>query len=148
MTIIDLVALGCILSHSATLQDTRLYSKEPNLDSDRLSMEGPYEPANPQCMLTAWIEGDTKTSSGTKVIVNLFCIIFSKATTFTYEIRQSDPLTQTLFIIKYITTNNIFSHTLHGKCSELQHTLHIFLHWFLILIHPFFTYSFNTNEGK
>jgi hypothetical protein len=134
-------ALNCIPMHS-------LHSKESNLDSDRLSMEGPYESANQQHALTAWIEGYTKTPSDKKVAVNSLCIIFSKATTFTYEIGQSDPLTQTLFIIKYITANTILSHILHKKYSKLQHTLHIFLHWFPISIHPFLTYSFNTNEGK
>jgi hypothetical protein len=110
MTIIVLMALGCIPRHSDAFQGTQLHSKERNLDSDKY--------------------------------------IFSKATTLTYEIIQPDPLTQILFIIKYITANTILSHTLHRKCSELQCTLHIFLHWFLILIHPFLTYSFNTNEGK
>jgi hypothetical protein len=110
------------------LGGTRLHSKESNLDSDRLSIEGLYESANRQRMLTAWIEGYTKTLSDINVTVNSFCIIFSKTKPFTYEIRPPDPLTQTLFIIKYITTNTIFSHTLHEKCSELQHTLHIFLH--------------------
>jgi hypothetical protein len=76
-------------------------------------------PANRQRTLMAWTEGYTKTPSDTKVTVNSFCIIFSKAKTFTYEIRQPDLLTQTLFIIKYITTNTLFSHTLHGKCNEL-----------------------------
>jgi hypothetical protein len=72
-------------------------------------MEGPFESANGQRTLTAWIEWYIKTPSDTKVAINSFCIIFSKAATFTYEIRQPDPLTQTLFIIKYITTNTIFS---------------------------------------
>jgi hypothetical protein len=63
-----------------------------------------------------------------------------------YEIKHMDPLTQTLLLS--ITGNIIFSHTLHEKCSELQRTLHNVLHWFLILIHPFLTYSCNTNEGK
>jgi hypothetical protein len=101
--------LICIITYdNYTLGGTRLHSKEPNLDSDRLSMEGSYESANRQRTLMTWIEGYTKTSSDTKVIVNPFCIIFSKATTFMYEIRQPDPLTQTLFIIKYITENTIF----------------------------------------
>jgi hypothetical protein len=74
MTIIDLVALGCIPRHSTAFQGTRLHSKEPNLDSDRLSMEGPYESANQQHTLMAWIEGYTKTQSDTKVTVNSSCI--------------------------------------------------------------------------
>jgi hypothetical protein len=78
------------------------------LDSDRLSLEGPYELANRQSTLTSLIEEYIKTPSDTNVAVNSFCIIFSKATTFTYEIRQPDPLTQTFFIIKYITANTIF----------------------------------------
>jgi hypothetical protein len=90
------------------LGGTRLHSKESNLDSDRLSIEGLYESANRQRMLTAWIEGYTKTLSDINVTVNSFCIIFSKAKPFTYEIRPPDPLTQTLFIIKYITTNTNF----------------------------------------
>jgi hypothetical protein len=108
MTIIDLVALSCILRHSGVFQGTRLQYKELNLDSDRLSIEVPYELANRQHTLTTWIEGYTKISSDTKVTINSFCIVFSKAATFTYEIRHLDPLTQTFFIIKYITTNNIF----------------------------------------
>jgi hypothetical protein len=148
MTIIDLVALGCISMHSVAFQGTRLHSKELNLDSDRLSMEDSYESVNWQRTLTTWIEGYTKTPSDTKVAVNSFCIIFSKATAFTYKIRQPDLLTQTLFIIKYITVNTIFPHILHEKCSKLQRTLHIFLYWFPIWIHPFLIYSFNTNEEK
>jgi hypothetical protein len=149
MTIIDLVALGCIPRHSATFQGTRLHFKEPNLDSDRLSMEGPYESANQQRRLTVWIEGYIKTQSDIKVAVNSFCInIFSKTTTLTYEIIQPGPLTQTLLIIKYITSTTILYYTLHEKCSELHRTLHIFLQWVLISNHPFLTYSFNTNEEK
>jgi hypothetical protein len=63
-----------------------------------------------QRTLMAWIEGYTKALSDTKIAVNSLYIISSKATTFTYEIRQPDPLTQTLFIIKYITTNTIFQY--------------------------------------
>jgi hypothetical protein len=63
-----------------------------------------------QRTLMAWIEGYTKAPSDTKVAVNSLYIIFSKTTTFTYEIRQPDPLTQTLFIINYITTNTIFQY--------------------------------------
>jgi hypothetical protein len=74
MIIIDLVALRCIPRHSDAFQDTQLHSKKPNLDSDRLSMEGPYESANRQRRLTAWIEGYTKAQSDTKVAVNSLCI--------------------------------------------------------------------------
>jgi hypothetical protein len=74
MIIIDLVALSCIPRHSTAFQGTQLHSMEPNLDSDRLSMEGPYESANRQRTLTAWIEGYTKIQSDTKVTVNSFCI--------------------------------------------------------------------------
>jgi hypothetical protein len=85
----------------------------------------------------------------TNVVGNSFYIVvsilISKTTTFTYEIRHLDPLTQTLLLS--IIANTIPPHTLHGKCSELQRTLHNF-YWFLILIHPFLTYSYNTNEGK
>jgi hypothetical protein len=132
MIIIDLVALDCI----------------PKNPTDRLSMDGSYESANQQRKLTTWIEGYTKTPSDTMVAVNSFCIIFSKATTFKYEIRQPDPLTQTLFYYQIHYNKHYFPHILGGKCSELQHTLYIFLHWFPISIHPFLTYSFNTNERK
>jgi hypothetical protein len=54
----------------------------------------------------------TKTPSETKVADNLFCIVFSilisKTTTFTYEIKRLDPLTQTLLLP--ITANTIFSY--------------------------------------
>jgi hypothetical protein len=102
------VALSCILRHSAAFHGTRLHSKEPNLDSDRLVMQGTYESANRQCTLTAWIEGCTKTLSDTKITEKSICIVFSKATRFTYEIGNLDQLTQILFIIKYITANTIF----------------------------------------
>jgi hypothetical protein len=39
------------------------------------------------------LKGTQKTLSDTKVTFNSFCIIFSKATTFTYEIRRPNPLT-------------------------------------------------------
>jgi hypothetical protein len=106
--------------------------------------------ANRQGKSRARIIEYTKTSSETKVVGNLLCIVFYiliiKITTFTYGIRHMDPLTETLLLS--ISANTIFSHTLHGKCSELQRTLHNFLHWFPILIHPLLTYSCNTNEEK
>jgi hypothetical protein len=43
-----------------------------------------------------------------------------------YEIKQLDPLTQTLLLS--VTAKTIFLHTLHGKCSELHRTLPNFLH--------------------
>jgi hypothetical protein len=70
----DNYRLGGTRLHSKSLR----HSKEPNLDSDRLSMEGSYELLNRQRTLTAWIEGYTKTQSDTKVTINSFCIIFSK----------------------------------------------------------------------
>jgi hypothetical protein len=76
-----------------------LHSKTTNLDLDRLTMEGPYESVNQQRTLTTWIEGYTKTLSDTKVAVNSICIVFSKVRAFTYEIRNLDPLTQTLGLL-------------------------------------------------
>jgi hypothetical protein len=73
-------------------------------------------------------------------------ILISKTTTFTYEIKHLDPLTQTLLLS--IIANTIPTHTLHKKCSELKRTLHNYLHWFPISIHPFLTYNYNTNERK
>jgi hypothetical protein len=110
-----------------------------------MNMEGQYELANHQGRLMAMIAGYTITSSDTKITgKSFFIVLISKTTTCTYEIRHLDPLTQTLSLS--ITSNNIF-HTLHGKCSELQPTLHD-LHWFLISIHRLLSYSCNTNEGK
>jgi hypothetical protein len=43
-------------------------------------------------------------------------------------------------------SNHYFFHTLHEKCSELQCTLHNFLPWLPILIHPLLTYSSNPNK--
>jgi hypothetical protein len=92
-------------------------------------MEGIYESANRQCRLKARIAQYIKSPSEIKVTGNSFYIVFSilisKTTTFTYEIKQPDPLTETLLLS--ITANTIF-HTLHEKYSELQHTLHNFLH--------------------
>jgi hypothetical protein len=73
-----------------------------------MSMEDRYESANRQDRLTTIIEEYTITPSDTKVADNLFFIILiSKTTTFTYEIRHLDPLTQTLSLS--ITSNTIFS---------------------------------------
>jgi hypothetical protein len=115
MTIIDLVALGCILWHSAAFQDN-------------------------------WTSVPTRHNNSASWINSQSSILISKTTTFTYEIKHLDPLTQTFLLS--ITSNTIFYHTLHGKYSDLQCTLHNFLHWFPILIHLFLTYSCNTNEGK
>jgi hypothetical protein len=86
--------------------------------------------ANRQGGLRARIAEYTKTLSETKVASNsfyiVFCILILKTTTFTYEIKYLDPLTETLLLS--ISVNIIFSHTLHGKYSELQCTLHNFLH--------------------
>jgi hypothetical protein len=73
-------------------------------------MEGPYESATQQVRLMDKIVGYTKTPRDTKVAGNSFCIEFSificKTTTFTYEIRNLDPLTKTLLLS--IITNTIF----------------------------------------
>jgi hypothetical protein len=115
------------------------------LHSDGISMEGRYESANHQDRSTAMIAGYTITPSDTKITCNsFFIVLISKITIFTYEIRHLDPLTQTISLS--ITSNTIF-YILHEKCSELHPTLHD-LHWFLILIHPLLSYSYNTNEGK
>jgi hypothetical protein len=92
-------------------------------------MEGTYEWANQQRMLTTWIEWYTKTLSVTKVAVN-----FSKAKTFTYEIRNLDPLTQTLFYYQMHYNKHYFPHTIHRKCSKLQRTLHKFLQWISVIV--------------
>jgi hypothetical protein len=143
-------AFGCIPRHSTPFQGTWLHSQGFDFDLDRLRMESPYDSANRQGKLRARIVQCKKTPSETKVASNSFCIVFSilisKTTTFMYKIKHLDPLTETLLLS--ITANTIFWHTLHKKCSELQHTLHNFLHWFQILIYPFLTYSCNTNEGK
>jgi hypothetical protein len=84
-------------------------------------------------------------------------LILSGTATFAYEIKQLDPLTQTLSLsitsgslFPYITRKMkqitgplsmiffgyiiLFFHTLHKKYSELQRTLHDLL-WFLISNH-------------
>jgi hypothetical protein len=54
------------------------------------------------------IAGYTITPSDTKVIgYSFFIVLISKTTTFTYEIRHLDPLTQTLSLS--ISSNTIFS---------------------------------------
>jgi hypothetical protein len=50
--------------------------------------------------------------------------ILSDTATFVYEIKQLDPLSQTLSLS---ITSDSFFHTLHKKCSKLQPTLHAFL---------------------
>jgi hypothetical protein len=72
-----------------------------NIDLDRMRMEGQYESANQQRRLMARTEGYAKTQSEKKVAGNSFC-----TTTFTYQIRHLDPLTQTLFYP--IKANTIF----------------------------------------
>jgi hypothetical protein len=61
--------------------------------------------------LRARIAQYIKTLSETKVAGNSFCIVFSilisKITTFTYEIKHLDPLTERLLLS--ITTSTIFS---------------------------------------
>jgi hypothetical protein len=75
-------------------------------------MEGIYESANRQCRLKARIAQYIKSPSEIKVTGNSFYIVFSilisKTTTFTYEIKQPDPLTETLLLS--ITANTIFSY--------------------------------------
>jgi hypothetical protein len=75
---------------------------------------------------------------------NLHFHPLNKTTIFTYEIKHFDPLSQKLSLS---ITSNTFFHTLHGKYSKLQTTLHD-LHWFLILIHSLLSYNCNTKEGK
>jgi hypothetical protein len=100
--------------------------------------------------LRARIAEYTKISSETKVTGNSLCVVFYiliiKTTTYTFEIKHLDPLTETLLLS--ISVNTIFPHTLHRKYSELQCTLHNFLHWFPILNHPLLIYTYNTNEEK
>jgi hypothetical protein len=102
--------LGCIPRHSTAFQGTRLHSEGLNFDSNRLSMDGPYESTNRQGRLRARIAKYTKTPSETKVADNSFCIVFSvlisKTTTFMYEIKHIDPLNEILLLS--ITTNTIF----------------------------------------
>jgi hypothetical protein len=72
-------------------------------------MKGQYESANHQDRLTAMNAGYTITPSDTKVACNsFFIVLINKITTFTYEIRHIDPLTQTLLLS--ITSNTIFSY--------------------------------------
>jgi hypothetical protein len=110
-----------------------------------MSMEGQYESANRQNILTAMIAGYTITPSDTKIADNsFFIVLISKITNFTYEVRHLDPLTQTLLLS--ITSNTIFSIHYIGNVVNYN-TLHD-LHWFLILIHLLLSYSGNINEGK
>jgi hypothetical protein len=75
---------------------------------DSMSMEGRYESTNHQDRLTTMIPWYTITPSDTKVTYNsFFIVLISKTTTFTYEIRHMNPLTQTLSLS--ITLNTIFS---------------------------------------
>jgi hypothetical protein len=105
-----------------------------------MSMEGQYESANRQNILTAMIAGYTITPSDTKIADNsFFIVLISKITNFTL-----DPLTQTLLLS--ITSNTIFSIHYTGNVVNYN-TLHD-LHWFLILIHLLLSYSGNINEGK
>jgi hypothetical protein len=66
--------------------------------------------ANRQGRLRARIAEYIKTSSGTKVAGNsfyiLFCILIIKTTTFMYEIKHMDPLTE--IILLSISANTIF----------------------------------------
>jgi hypothetical protein len=72
-----------------------------------MSMERRYESANRQDRLTAMIVGYTITPSDTKVAGNwFFIVLISKTTTFTYEIKHMNLLTQTLLLS--ITSNTIF----------------------------------------
>jgi hypothetical protein len=72
-------------------------------------MEGQYESVNQQGRLMARIAGYTKILSDTKITDNsFFIVLISKTTTFTYEIRHLDLLTQTLSLS--VTSNIIFSY--------------------------------------
>jgi hypothetical protein len=81
-------------------------------------MEGPYESLNQQGRLRARIAEYTKPMSETKGAGNSFyivlCILIIKTTTFMYEIKHLDPLTEIFLLSKKL----FFSHK-HGKCSEL-----------------------------
>jgi hypothetical protein len=70
-------------------------------------MDDRYESENQQGRLTARIAGYTIILNDTKVTGKLFFIVFiSKTTTFTYEIRHLDPLTQIHSLS--ITSNTFF----------------------------------------
>jgi hypothetical protein len=72
-----------------------------------MNMEGRHESANRQGRLTTRIAGYTIIPSDTKVADNsFFIVLISKTTTFTYEIKHLDPLTQTLSLS---ITSNTFS---------------------------------------
>jgi hypothetical protein len=72
-----------------------------------MSMQGRYESANSQGRLMIMIVGYTIISSDTKIAGNsFFIVLISKTTTFTYEIRHMDSLTQTILL--FIISNTIF----------------------------------------
>jgi hypothetical protein len=136
MTIIDFVVLGCIPWHSAAFQGSLHHSKAVgyiprqsaafeciqlysnalgNILRDStltqiLSMEDPYESTNQQGRLRARIAEYTKPPSDTKVIGNTICIVLCiliiKTTTFMYEIKHLDPLTEILLLTT--SSNTIF----------------------------------------
>jgi hypothetical protein len=67
------------------------------LDSDSISKEGRYESAIRQGTLTPRIVWYTIILSDTKIVGNsFFIVLISKTTTFPYENRHLDLLTQTL----------------------------------------------------
>jgi hypothetical protein len=75
-------------------------------------MEDPYESTNQQGRLRARIAEYTKPPSDTKVIGNtiyiVLCILIIKTTTFMYEIKHLDPLTEILLLTT--SSNTIFSY--------------------------------------
>jgi hypothetical protein len=97
--------------YSGTFQGTRLHSQGLKFDSDRLSIEDPYESRNRQGRLMPRIAEYTKTPSETNATGNssfiVFSILISKTTIFTYEIKHHDPLIETLLLS--ITRDTIFS---------------------------------------
>jgi hypothetical protein len=94
-------------------ESNEVISKEViKIDSNIMRMEGPYESANRQFRLMARTEGYTKTQSKKKVAGNSFY-----TTTFMYEIRHLDPLTQTLLLSYY--SEHYFSPYITQICSEL-----------------------------
>jgi hypothetical protein len=103
-------AVSSIRMHSAIFQCTRQHSQGLNFDLDKISMEDPYESTNQQGRLRARIAEYTKPPSDTKVIGNtiyiVLCILIIKTTTFMYEIKHLDPLTEILLLTT--SSNTIF----------------------------------------
>jgi hypothetical protein len=131
-------------NYSNKIEHSEIWLDNPLRATDEDWYHG-YEMENQQSRLMARITWYTIILSGSTVGGNLFFIFIDQWNSNIHLWNQTlGSIKLNTFIIHYI---RLFFHILHGKCSELQPTLHDFL-WFLISSCPLLSSSCNTTEGK